>query len=117
MAHEMLQKIKQFAGYSSAVMSYAAGSGMPVLRETLARFLHMTVFKLEAHLPAISPNQLVVSCGVTALLHELSIVLFDVGDAVLVPTPFYPAFDHDFWDLGEVWIEGTEPFSYCCSLL
>lgn len=29
-------------------------------------------------------------------------MLFEKDDGVLVPTPFYPAFDHDFFDLGDV---------------
>ena len=32
-------------------------------------------------------------------------IIDNVGDSVLVPTPYYPAFDHDFWDLGDVYTE------------
>ena len=36
-------------------------------------------------------------------MHELSVILFEPSDSILVPTPYYPAFDHDFHDLGDVY--------------
>ena len=41
--------------------------------------------------------------GCTSLLFQLSVLLFEAGDSVLVPSPYYPAFDHDFHYLGKLY--------------
>ena len=47
------------------------------------------------------PDHLVLSAGCAAVLVQLSMLLFNAGDSVLVPAPYYPAFDHDFRNLGQ----------------
>lgn len=102
MQKEMISKINEFSKFSTDILFYAAGAGMAELKVVLAKFLESKVFNLPSSIDPVDPDSLCVSCGVTALLHELSILLFEPGDAVLVPTPYYPAFDHDFFNLSEV---------------
>ena len=94
----LLPKIKSFNDYTPAVLNYTATSGMPVPKQIIANFLGEKLFCSTI----IDPDNIVLSSGCCALLHALSVLLFDVNDGVLVPTPYYPAFDHDFWDLGDV---------------
>jgi aspartate/methionine/tyrosine aminotransferase len=48
------------------------------------------------------PENIVCGPGVTALLHHLSLLLFESGDSILIPAPYYPAFVKDFSNLGTV---------------
>ena len=50
----------------------------------------------------ISVQNLIVTTGAISGLEKLSIGLFEAGDSVLVPTPYYPAFDKDFWNTAHV---------------
>ena len=43
-----------------------------------------------------------ISAGCTGLLVELSVLLFERGDSVLIPAPYYAAFDPDFKNVGGV---------------
>ena len=43
----------------------------------------------------VNPDQLVVSSGCGALIMQLTMLLCDAGDAVLLPTPTYPALYND----------------------
>jgi aspartate/methionine/tyrosine aminotransferase len=94
----MLDKVKAFQAYSPAVLNYTLPSGLPPVRSALARFMGKRVFNGAA----VDPEHLVVGAGVTSLLTQLSVLLFEPNDAVLVPAPYYPAFDADFRNLGGV---------------
>jgi aspartate/methionine/tyrosine aminotransferase len=52
---------------------------------------------------------LVLSGGCTALLYALSYVLFNDDESILIPTPYYPAFDYDFTNIGKVTIVPVLP--------
>ena len=43
----------------------------------------------------VPTEQLVVSAGLTAVLNYLFYSMCEEGDAVLIPTPYYSAFDFD----------------------
>ena len=118
MAVEMMDKIKSFRGYTKDILYYNDGTGMPAIKDALIKVLTKRVYKLSSEVPRkIQPEDICVSSGVTAILHELSMLLFNPGDAVLIPTPYYPAFDHDFWNISDVkafgvdCLEDENPFS------
>ncbi|KAL8128564.1 LOW QUALITY PROTEIN: hypothetical protein V2J09_017719 [Rumex salicifolius] len=47
------------------------------------------------------PNRIVLTAGATAANELLTFILADPGDALLVPTPYYPGFDRDLrWRTG-----------------
>ena len=97
-AELMMEKIRSFAAYSPAVLNYTLPSGHPPVKTALARFLGHRVF----HGAVVNPEHLIIGAGVTSLLTELSVLLFNPNDAVLVPAPYYPAFDADFRNIGGV---------------
>ena len=102
-ANEMMRKVLQFSGYSKDILNYTDGTGLTKLKDALVSVLTRKVFALPPNTSRkIEHSDLCVSAGVTAILHELSMLLFNPGDVVLVPTPYYPAFDHDLWNLSDV---------------
>jgi aspartate/methionine/tyrosine aminotransferase len=100
----MLEKIKAHATLPVSVLNYTDGTGVARWKSIMAECLTDVVFKLPASDSAsvVNPQQLIISTGCTGLLFQLSVVLFEVGDSILIPTPYYPAFDQDFGYLGGV---------------
>jgi aspartate/methionine/tyrosine aminotransferase len=68
---------------------YAPLHGMKALREALAGFLSKC-WHVE-----VDPESLVVVSGATAALDVIATVLCDPGQAIIVPAPYYGAFDAD----------------------
>jgi aspartate/methionine/tyrosine aminotransferase len=63
--------------------------GISFLREAVADFL-----QIRAKRP-LSPEHIVIASGASAVLELLAFTLCDPGDAILIPTPYYPGFDYD----------------------
>lgn len=63
--------------------------GAQFFREAVTGFLSRNAGRL------LSPDNLALSTGASAILEIASFVLADPGDAILIPTPYYPGFDHD----------------------
>jgi 1-aminocyclopropane-1-carboxylate synthase len=110
LAHSTLaERVKSFPGFSPDVFMYTSPTGQPAFKETLCSFLNEFVFRDCG----VNPDQITVAPGCCALLHQLAYLLFEPGDSVLVPTPFYAAFLHDFLNLGKVVVvdvnSSTEP--------
>ena len=59
------------------------------------------VYMYDMYVCMCQAEHLVLSAGCAAVLVQLSLLLFNAGDSVLVPAPYYPAFDHDFRNLGQ----------------
>ena len=92
----LLEKISSFPKYELDVLNYTDPSGYPQLKTSLSNFLSSFIFRNFS----VSTEDIVICTGVTALLQSLSLMLFNNGDGILIPTPYYPAFDPDFELLG-----------------
>ncbi|KJK58569.1 aminotransferase class I/II-fold pyridoxal phosphate-dependent enzyme [Saccharothrix sp. ST-888] len=68
---------------------YAELHGSPVLRERIAELLTRTGHS------QVDPENLVVVSGATAALDIIATILCDPGEAIVVPAPYYAAFDTD----------------------
>lgn len=90
--------ISSSAQHGEDIAQYTWSSGMPRVRDIFAKFL--TKYLFDGH--PVSPNELILCPGCVSILYQLSLLLFEAGDSILVPTPYYPAFDHDFFNLGRV---------------
>ena len=90
---------KQGGGYTQEACNYTAPSGLPAVKSSVAEFLSNFIFKGADR---IVPDNIVLGSGCVAMLHQLAYLLFEVGDQVMVPTPYYPAFVKDFKALGNV---------------
>lgn len=53
----------------------------------------------------MNPNNLVVLAGAGAIIENLFWCIGEAGQCVLIPRPYYPAFDNDLrvWELGWGW--------------
>ena len=88
------------------VYCYNSFLGMPVAREATAYFLQRwflqppsTRINQSSHEPMqqqhINPEHIVLAVGASAILNNLFFIVGDVGDACLIPAPYYVAFEND----------------------
>ena len=66
-------------------------TGTEPLRAALADLMRATFLEGSA----CDPAHMVVSSGCSAVLDNLFYCLGDAGGSVLIPSPYYPAFDND----------------------
>ena len=104
-ADMLIEKLKSFTGYTSDVLNYTDTTGLPTTKLVMADFLSKYVFGGST----ILPGHLVMGTGCTGLLCELSLLLFEKNDSVLIPAPYYPAFDPDFLGIGGVFTTPVWP--------
>lgn len=98
------------AGYGDSLEVYSYGSplGLQVMKKAVAKLLQDR-FLLEP-LPSssppttdsssskklvISPDHIAIGAGAISILNNLFFALGNPGDAVLIPAPYYAAFDND----------------------
>ena len=80
--------------------AYSDFTGISEFKVTLSRFFEKYIFKSDAL--KVDPKNITISTGVGTILASLSVSLFDEGDVVLIPTPYYAAFSTDLKKLGNV---------------
>ena len=88
-------------GHSSMdVYSYGSPLGLDVMREATAKFFQER-FLQEPSPPAegdplmIKPEHIAIGAGAICMLSNIVYALGNTGDAVLIPAPYYAAFDND----------------------
>jgi len=76
---------------------YQPTQGVPSVRQAMAEYLQgLLVSPTHPSLSAkFNPDNIVLGAGCNAVLENLCMVLADPGDAVLIPTPYYAAFEFD----------------------
>ena len=79
----------------SEVYSYGPPSGLPVLKQAVATLLQDRFLGTASDTPEINPNHIAIGAGVMNFLSNLFFALGQSGDAVLIPAPYYAAFDND----------------------
>ncbi|KAL3737597.1 hypothetical protein ACJRO7_019178 [Eucalyptus globulus] len=71
--------------------------GLPEFRQAIAKFMG----RVRRGKVTFDPDRIVMSGGATGASETLIFCLADPGDAFLVPSPYYPAFDRDLrWRTG-----------------
>ncbi|KAL1569118.1 acetyl-CoA synthetase [Salvia divinorum] len=71
--------------------------GLPQFRNAVARFME----KVRGNRVRFDPDRIVMSGGATGAQETLAFCLADRGEALLVPTPYYPGNDRDLtWRTG-----------------
>ena len=76
--------------FAADLIYYQPTQGRPALREAFARYLERLL-----QISPLHPKHLVVGAGCNAVLENLCMTLADPGQAVLIPTPYYAAFEFD----------------------
>ncbi len=74
------------------VLNYGGFRGTPELQAALAALMSRT---FAAGAPPVDPEHVCVGAGLGGLLDHLFFILGDAGQSVLIPAPYYPAFDAD----------------------
>ncbi|XP_009771829.1 1-aminocyclopropane-1-carboxylate synthase 7-like [Nicotiana sylvestris] len=71
--------------------------GLLSFRKAMASFME----KIRGGRARFDPDRVVITAGATAANELLTFILANPGDALLVPTPYYPGFDRDLrWRTG-----------------
>ncbi|XP_042509905.1 1-aminocyclopropane-1-carboxylate synthase 7-like isoform X2 [Macadamia integrifolia] len=71
--------------------------GLKAFSKAMASFME----QIRGGRAKFDPNRIVLTAGATAANELLTFILADPGDALLVPTPYYPGFDRDLrWRTG-----------------
>ncbi|MBA0565988.1 hypothetical protein Golob_010841 [Gossypium lobatum] len=71
--------------------------GLPTFKNELVEYMA----KIRGNKVKFNPNNLVLAAGATSANETLIFCLADPGEAILLPTPYYPGFDRDLkWRTG-----------------
>lgn len=87
----LLPKLNQSTEIKAEHVQYNSINGGEKIRELMANF-----FQKYLGLKEIDPTKIVINCGLSSLCESLSFGLFDEGDKILIATPYYTGFEHDF---------------------
>lgn len=88
----VLARLNDVNDFPVQVMNYANMKGIPELQHALAGLMERTF--LQGH--AVNPAQVCIQSGCSAVLDHLLWCICDGDhDGVLIPAPYYPAFDND----------------------
>ncbi|KAI6695044.1 hypothetical protein NL676_022754 [Syzygium grande] len=71
--------------------------GLPEFKKALVQFME----EIRGNKVSFDPNKIVLTAGATSANETLIFCLAEAGDAILIPTPYYPGFDRDLkWRTG-----------------
>jgi len=87
----LLEKINSPIFMEESQIHYNELFGMEETRMSVANFLEKYL-----NLESIKPENLIIQSGVSAICESLSFAMFDEDDYIMIPTPYYSGFDHDF---------------------
>jgi 1-aminocyclopropane-1-carboxylate synthase len=87
----MLDRMNQVTSFPTWVMNYGGFKGTLQLQTAFAGLLNRTFVKE----PILEPDNFCILSGCSGILDNLFYCLADEGESVLIPAPYYPAFDND----------------------
>jgi aspartate/methionine/tyrosine aminotransferase len=103
MQEETVDFVLKNHSFQAADIHYNDGHGKYALRDAFATFA-----KNFLGIKDINPQAVTVQNGVSAICESLAFCLFNEGDTLLMPAPYYPGFAYDFSMRFKVHIETVE---------
>jgi aspartate/methionine/tyrosine aminotransferase len=91
MDDEMLAMVNRPTPFSTEHLHYGELHGASSFRAAIA-----TLLEEDLKISAVNPDNIVVASGSSAILESIAMALFEDGDGLIVPAPFYSGFTHDF---------------------
>ncbi|XP_039143830.1 1-aminocyclopropane-1-carboxylate synthase 7-like [Dioscorea cayenensis subsp. rotundata] len=100
---EYLEEHPEASSWGSGISSFRENAlfqdyhGLKSFRKAMTSFME----KIRGGRAKFDADRIVLTAGATAANELLTFILADPGDALLVPTPYYPGFDRDLrWRTG-----------------
>ncbi|ONK80691.1 uncharacterized protein A4U43_C01F20660 [Asparagus officinalis] len=100
---EYLTQHPEAASWGSGISGFRENAlfqdyhGLQDFRKAMASFME----KIRGGRAKIDPERIILTAGATAANELLTFILANPGDALLIPTPYYPGFDRDLrWRTG-----------------
>ena len=87
----MLERLNKVQNVPKHVLNYGGMKGMESLQHAVVSLMQDT-FVPE---PELDPNCVCLLSGASAILDSMFFCIGDEGQSVLIPAPYYPAFDND----------------------
>ncbi|KAG1330191.1 1-aminocyclopropane-1-carboxylate synthase 7 [Cocos nucifera] len=98
-----LKQHPEISNWGSGISSFRENAlfqdyhGLKTFRKAMASFME----QIRGGRAKFDPDRIVLTAGATAANELLTFILADPGDALLIPTPYYPGFDRDLrWRTG-----------------
>ncbi|XXG64289.1 hypothetical protein AAC387_Pa05g2280 [Persea americana] len=97
MIEKYLEEHPEASNWGSGISSFRENAlfqnyhGLKVFRQAVASFME----QIRGRIVKFNSERIVLTAGATAANELLTFILADPGDALLVPTPYYPGFDRD----------------------
>ncbi|KAL6330858.1 hypothetical protein AAG906_009286 [Vitis piasezkii] len=100
---EFLKQHSEASSWGNKISSFRENAlfqdyhGLQSFRKAMASFME----QIRGGRAKFDPDRVVLTAGATGANELLTFILADPGDALLVPTPYYPGFDRDLrWRTG-----------------
>ncbi len=91
MNDKLLPKINHPLKLDNHHIQYNDLHGLKEVRQTIKNFLENFLALKE-----LNSENIVIQTGLSAVCESMSFAFFDKGDRILIPTPYYTGFNHDF---------------------
>jgi aspartate/methionine/tyrosine aminotransferase len=85
--------------FEKDMIYYQPTQGSPGLRSAMGKYLHDLLLSSSSSTSSttatFNPENIILGAGCNAVLENLCMCLTEPGDAVMIPTPYYAAFEFD----------------------
>lgn len=91
MDKKMIKRLERPVRFTSEDLHYGHLHGTDFFRSAVADFMEQFI-----KISHVNPDYIITGSGASAILESLAMALFEDGDGLIVPSPFYTGFTHDF---------------------
>lgn len=81
--------------FEKDMIYYQPTQGLPGVRSVMAHYLDNLLLSSSSTTKTFNPENIILGAGCNAVLENLCMCLTEPGDVVMIPTPYYAAFEFD----------------------